>query len=143
MSQANPPFPEPGSAVPDFTMPASHGRTVSLDALRGQPFVLYFYPKANTSGCTREACEFQAAQADLQKDGVNIIGVSRDGMPAIEKFAADHGLTFPLASDADGKVTEPMACGWKNPCTAANTWASNARPSSSTRRVALSNHGAR
>lgn len=106
MSQANPPFPEPGSSVPDFTMPASNGRTVSLGALRGQPFVLYFYPKANTSGCTKEACEFQAALADLQKDGVSVIGVSRDGMPAIEKFAADHGLTFPLASDSDGRVTE-------------------------------------
>jgi len=106
MSKVLPPFPEPGSAVPDFDMPASHGRTVSLTALRGHPFVLYFYPKANTSGCTREACEFEAALNDLQKDGVSVIGVSRDGMPAIEKFAADHALTFPLASDGDGSVTE-------------------------------------
>lgn len=106
MSNPTPPFPEPGSPVPDFNMPASHGRTVSLAALKGHPFVLYFYPKANTSGCTREACEFEAALADLRQDGVNVIGVSRDGMPAIEKFAADHNLTFPLASDSDGKVTE-------------------------------------
>ncbi|GCE79771.1 peroxiredoxin [Komagataeibacter oboediens] len=106
MSDTTPPFPEPGSAVPDFSMPASHGRAVSLHALQGHPFVLYFYPKANTSGCTKEACEFQAALADLHKDGVTVIGVSRDDMPAIEKFAADHGLTFPLASDSDGTVTE-------------------------------------
>ncbi|KON66277.1 putative peroxiredoxin bcp [Komagataeibacter europaeus] len=106
MSNPTPPFPEPGSAVPDFNMPASHDRTVSLTGLKGHPFVLYFYPKANTSGCTKEACEFEAALADLQKDGVNVIGVSRDGMPAIEKFAADHNLTFPLASDSDGRVTE-------------------------------------
>lgn len=106
MSNPTPPFPEPGSAVPDFNMPASHGRTVSLTGLKGHPFVLYFYPKANTSGCTKEACEFEAALADLHKDGVNVIGVSRDGMPAIEKFAADHNLTFPLASDSDGRVTE-------------------------------------
>ena len=106
MSNPTPPFPEPGSAVPDFNMPASLGRTVSLHALRGHPFVLYFYPKANTSGCTKEACEFEAALTDLNRDGVTVIGVSRDGMPAIEKFAADHNLTFPLASDADGAVTE-------------------------------------
>ncbi|WP_010506766.1 peroxiredoxin [Komagataeibacter europaeus] len=106
MSNPTPPFPEPGSAVPDFNMPASHGRTVSLPGLKGHPFVLYFYPKANTSGCTKEACEFEAALADLHKDGVNVIGVSRDGMPAIEKFAADHNLTFRLASDSDGRVTE-------------------------------------
>ncbi|WP_308720580.1 peroxiredoxin [Komagataeibacter xylinus] len=106
MSKASIPFPEPGSAVPDFDMPASGGRTVSLNGEKGHPFVLYFYPKANTSGCTKEACEFEAALADLQKDGVSVIGVSRDGMPAIEKFAADHALTFPLASDADGSVTE-------------------------------------
>lgn len=106
MSKVVPPFPEPGSAVPDFNMPATAGRTVSLNGLRGQSFVLYFYPKANTSGCTKEACEFEAALADLHKDGVAVIGVSRDGMPALEKFAADHGLTFPLASDSDGHVTE-------------------------------------
>ncbi|QHC37161.1 peroxiredoxin [Komagataeibacter xylinus] len=106
MSKASIPFPEPGSAVPDFDMPASGGRTVSLKGEQGHPFVLYFYPKANTSGCTKEACEFEAALADLRKDGVSVIGVSRDGMPAIEKFAADHALTFPLASDADGSVTE-------------------------------------
>ena len=106
MSKVSPPFPEPGSAVPDFDMPASGGRRASLSGLRGHPFVLYFYPKANTSGCTKEACEFEAALADLQKEGVSVIGVSRDGMPALEKFAADHGLTFPLASDSDGHVTE-------------------------------------
>ncbi|GBQ50286.1 peroxiredoxin [Komagataeibacter sucrofermentans] len=106
MSKASIPFPEPGSAVPDFDMPASGGRTVSLKDEKGHPFVLYFYPKANTSGCTKEACEFEAALADLQKDGVSVIGVSRDGMAAIEKFAADHALTFPLASDTDGSVTE-------------------------------------
>ena len=106
MSKVSPPFPEPGSTVPDFDMAASGGRTVSLRALHGHPFVLYFYPKANTSGCTKEACEFEAALSDLQGEGVNVIGVSRDGMPALEKFAADHGLTFPLASDSDGRVTE-------------------------------------
>ena len=106
MSKGSPPFPEPGSAVPDFDMAASGGRRVSLGSLRGQPFVLYFYPKASTSGCTKEACEFEAALADLQKEGISVIGVSRDGMPALEKFAADHGLTFPLASDGDGHVTE-------------------------------------
>ncbi|MCE2564428.1 peroxiredoxin [Komagataeibacter sp. FNDCF1] len=106
MSKVSPPFPEPGSVVPDFDMAANGGRTVSLGGLHGHPFVLYFYPKANTSGCTKEACEFEAALSDLQGEGVSVIGVSRDGMPALDKFAADHGLTFPLASDSDGRVTE-------------------------------------
>ncbi|RBM09544.1 peroxiredoxin [Novacetimonas cocois] len=101
-----PTFPEPGAPVPDFDMPASHGRHVSLSMLRGKPFVLYFYPKANTSGCTKEACGFQEALGELDSEGVTVIGVSRDAMPAIEKFAAAQHLTFPLASDTTGAVTE-------------------------------------
>lgn len=108
MNETSPPvFPEPGAPVPDFDMAASHDRHVSLSALRGKPFVLYFYPKANTSGCTKEACGFQEALSDLGKeDGITVIGVSRDAMPAIEKFADAQNLSFPLASDATGAVTE-------------------------------------
>ncbi|HUA78005.1 MAG TPA: peroxiredoxin [Acetobacteraceae bacterium] len=95
-----------GDAAPDFALPASGERTVSLSAMRGKPFVLYFYPKANTPGCTREACAFEEALPALGKIGIAVIGVSRDPMKPIETFAKKYGLTFPLASDAEGKASE-------------------------------------
>ena len=95
-----------GDAAPDFVMPASGGRTVSKAALQGKPFVLYFYPKADTPGCTKEACAFQEALPQLSKIGVEVIGVSKDKMKPIEKFAEKYGLSFPLASDAETTVAE-------------------------------------
>ncbi|MDJ0389643.1 peroxiredoxin [Roseomonas sp. E05] len=97
---------EEGAPAPDFTLPASGGRTVSLAAMKGKPFVLYFYPKADTSGCTREACDFQEALPALQQAGLEVIGVSPDPMGPIEKFAAKYSLTFPLASDAEKQAAE-------------------------------------
>lgn len=95
-----------GDAAPDFTMPASGGRTVTLAGLKGRPFVLYFYPKADTPGCTKEACAFQEALPQLGKIGVEIIGVSKDKMKPIERFAENYSLTFPLASDETTHVAE-------------------------------------
>jgi peroxiredoxin Q/BCP len=92
--------------APDFTLPASGGRTVSLASMKGKPFVLYFYPKADTPGCTKEAQAFQEALPAMGNVGVDVIGVSKDPMKAIEKFAEKYGLTFPLASDTEGKVVE-------------------------------------
>ncbi len=92
-----------------LTMEATGGRHVSLAGLRGRPFVLYFYPKADTPGCTKEACAFQEALPQLGKLGIDVIGVSRDKMAALEKFAAKYGLTFPLASDAEGNVSDAFA----------------------------------
>jgi peroxiredoxin Q/BCP len=94
-----------GDAAPDFTMPATAGRTVSLADYAGKPLLLYFYPKADTTGCTKEACAFQEALPQLGHLGLDVIGVSRDPMKALEKFAEKYGLTFPLASD-EGAVTE-------------------------------------
>ena len=91
-----------GAAAPDFTMPATGERTVSLATQHGRPFVLYFYPKADTPGCTKEACAFQEALPQLGKIGVEVIGASKDKLPALERFAAKYGLTFPLASDESG-----------------------------------------
>src|ERR1700710_2564790 len=96
---------EPGGAAPDFSLPASGGRTVSLNGLKGKPFVLYFYPKADTPGCTKQACAFQEALPQLGKIGVEVIGVSRDKMKPIEKFAEKYNLTFPLASDEAGDAS--------------------------------------
>jgi len=95
-----------GDAAPDFTMPASGGRSVSLAGMKGRPFVLYFYPKADTPGCTKEACAFQEALPQLGHIGVEVIGVSKDKMKPIEKFAEKFGLTFPLASDETTHVAE-------------------------------------
>ncbi|HQT46954.1 MAG: thioredoxin-dependent thiol peroxidase [Acidocella sp. 20-63-7] len=95
-----------GAPAPDFSLPASGERTVSLAALKGQPFLLYFYPRADTPGCTKEACAFEEALPQLGKLGLTVIGVSKDSMKAIEKFAAKYSLTFPLASDPEAKVIE-------------------------------------
>ncbi len=75
-------------------------------AMKGKPFVLYFYPKADTPGCTKEACAFQEALPQLGKIGIDVIGVSPDKMKPIEKFAEKYGLTFPLASDESTTVAE-------------------------------------
>jgi peroxiredoxin Q/BCP len=95
-----------GDAAPDFSMPATGERHVRLQDYAGRPLILYFYPKADTSGCTKEACAFQEALPQLGALGLDVIGVSRDPMKALEKFAAKYSLTFPLASDDDGAVTE-------------------------------------
>ncbi len=95
-----------GDQAPDFSMPASGGRTVSLAAMRGRPFLLYFYPKADTPGCTKEACAFQEALPQLGHIGIEVIGVSKDKMKPIEKFAEKFALTFPLASDETTGVAE-------------------------------------
>ncbi len=96
--------PEAGDPAPPFDLPASFDRRVSLHGLRGTPFVLYLYPKADTSGCTREACDFQEALPAFGGSGLAVVGLSRDPMPAIEAFATRFALAFPLASDADGAV---------------------------------------
>ena len=93
-----------GDAAPDFEMPASGGRTVSLSAMRGKPFILYFYPKADTPGCTKQACAFQESLGQLGASGLDVIGVSPDKMKPIESFAEKYGLTFPLASDETKSV---------------------------------------
>jgi len=95
-----------GDTAPDFTMPATGGRTVSLASMKGKPFALYFYPKADTPGCTKEACAFQEALPQFGHIGLEVIGVSPDKMKPIEKFAEKFSLTFPLASDETKQAAE-------------------------------------
>ena len=97
---------EAGQPAPDFTLPATGGRSVSLAAMRGRPFVLYFYPRADTPGCTKEACAFQDALPQLANIGVDVIGVSKDDLKSLEKFAEKYHLRFPLASDQGTHVAE-------------------------------------
>ncbi len=96
--------PAEGMPAPAFSMPATGGRTVSSAALKGKPYLLYFYPKADTPGCTKQACGVQEALPALGRLGLEVIGVSPDPMSPIEKFARKYNLTFPLASDADQAV---------------------------------------
>jgi peroxiredoxin Q/BCP len=95
-----------GSAVPDFTMPATMAGKVSLAALKGKPFVLYFYPKDDTSGCTAQACEFRNTLSVFNNLGAEVIGVSKDTMESHEKFSRKYNLTFPLASDETSGICE-------------------------------------
>ena len=92
---------EIGAKAPAFTLPNQAGRPVSLKDFAGERFVLYFYPADDTPGCTKEACAFQEALPQLGKIGIDVIGVSPDKLPPIEKFAAKYNLTFPLASDVE------------------------------------------
>jgi peroxiredoxin Q/BCP len=97
---------EAGSKAPDFTLPSDSGDKVKLSALRGQPVVLYFYPKDDTPGCTREACAFRDQQKDLRKLGAVVLGVSADDLASHGKFRDKYQLNFPLLADTDHKVAE-------------------------------------
>ena len=95
-----------GERAPDFSLAATGGRLVRLGDYAGRKLVLYFYPKADTPGCTKEACAFEEALPALGKLGLDVIGVSKDPVKKLEAFAAKFSLTFPLASDEAGGVVE-------------------------------------
>ncbi len=92
---------EAGGKVPDFALETDAGTEVSRAGLKGKPYVLYFYPKDDTSGCTREACDFTAAAAKFVRIGVEVVGVSKDSLASHEKFRKKHKLKLTLASDPD------------------------------------------
>jgi len=95
-----------GDKAPEFSLPTIGGKTISLSDYAGkQSVVLYFYPKDNTPGCTKEACYFRDLQAEFAEAGAVILGVSTDSVASHEKFAAKHNLPFPLLADVDKKVT--------------------------------------
>ena len=97
---------EPGTTAPNFTLPDQLGEPVSLSALRGKPVVLYFYPKANTPGCTTQACGVRDHRDDYARLGAVVLGVSPDPVKPIAKFADKYNLDFPLLSDTDHAVAE-------------------------------------
>ena len=92
---------EVGMKAPDFTLPDKDGNPVSLSDFAGKKVVLYFYPKDNTPGCTRQACAFAAAYGEFEQLGVAVIGVSKDSAASHQKFADKHGLPFILLSDPE------------------------------------------
>ncbi|MBL8671394.1 MAG: thioredoxin-dependent thiol peroxidase [Alphaproteobacteria bacterium] len=95
-----------GDKAPDFDMATDGAGRVALKALKGKTIVLYFYPKDDTSGCTAQACAFRDALPDFTKATAAVIGVSKDGTSSHDRFKQKHELTFTLASDTDGSVSE-------------------------------------
>ena len=90
-----------GIKAPEFTLQDKEGNAVSLSDFLGQKVVLYFYPKDNTPGCTRQACAFASAYDDFRKKNIAVIGVSKDSVASHQKFAEKHNLPFVLLSDPD------------------------------------------
>jgi peroxiredoxin Q/BCP len=95
-----------GDAAPDFALPDQNGEEVVLSELRGETVVLYFYPRADTPGCTTQACGVRDRGADYGKAGARVIGVSPDEVGALEKFAGKYDLDFTLLADADHAVAD-------------------------------------
>lgn len=103
---------EAGEKAPAFTLTADDGSKIRLADLKGSPVVLYFYPRDDTPGCTREACSFRDQQAALKKLGARILGVSTDSIESHEKFRRKYDLNFPLLADPDHKVAEKFGA-WR------------------------------
>ena len=100
----------PGDKAPDFSIPDANGNNVSLGDLKGQRIVLFFYPRDNTPGCTKEACAFRDVYGDLQAQNVAVFGVSTDSAKSHTKFATKHNLPFPLLVDEGGEVGTKYGC---------------------------------
>jgi peroxiredoxin Q/BCP len=103
---------ETGQPAPDFTLPDQSGREVTLSKLRGSPVVLYFYPKDDTPGCTKEACAFRDAFADYEGRGAKIVGVSPDGPDSHIRFIRKLNLPFTLLADTENQVCRAYGV-WK------------------------------
>ncbi len=99
-----------GDKAPPFNLPSDGGGKVSLKDLLGKPVVLYFYPKDDTSGCTREAIDFTALLPKFRRLGATIVGISKDTVAAHDRFKSKHKLGIVLGSDEDGKVVESYGC---------------------------------
>ena len=97
---------EEGSPAPDFTLTSDSGEQVSLESLRGQPVVLYFYPKDDTSGCTTQACGLRDVYGELEDRGAVVLGVSRDDEASHRRFKEKYSLPFTLLSDPDAAVAD-------------------------------------
>lgn len=99
-----------GDKIPEVLGTDQHGNEIKASQYRGRKIILYSYPKANTSGCTAEACSLQAHKAELEAKGYAIIGVSKDKQAAQTKFAEQHGLEFPLIADTETTLLQTLGC---------------------------------
>ncbi|MEM0976539.1 MAG: peroxiredoxin [Pseudomonadota bacterium] len=105
-------MPDVGENAPDFTLPSTEGTSKSLNDYAGQTLILFFYPKDNTSGCTKEAVGFSEALAQFKDLGATVVGVSKDSMTSHEKFVTKHDLKVELLSDENGTLCEDFDV-WK------------------------------
>ncbi|PJE37147.1 peroxiredoxin [Pseudooceanicola lipolyticus] len=105
-------MPDVNDTAPDFTLPRDGGGTVTLSGQRGGPVVLFFYPKDDTPGCTKESIGFSADISAFDAAGAKVFGISKDTVAKHDKFVAKHDLTVPLLSDAEGSVCEDYGV-WK------------------------------
>jgi len=117
---------EPGQPAPDFTLPDQDGNDVHLADLRGQRVVLYFYPKADTPGCTTQACGIRDHQADYDAAGATVLGVSPDPVKAVKKFHDKFALPFTLLADAEHGVADAYGV-WVEKSRYGRTYWGNAR----------------
>ena len=104
--------PREGDVAPDFRLPSTRGKEITLKEFRGKDVILYFYPKDDTPGCTAEACSFRDHESDLTKEHAVVLGVSADSMESHEKFRDKHNLNFPLLSDTTADVAKMYGV-WK------------------------------
>lgn len=95
-----------GDKAPELSLPDQHGKSVTLKSFRGKQIVLYFYPKDDTPGCTKESCDFRDVESQIMRAGGVILGVSLDGKESHQKFIKKYGLPFPLLSDEDAAVSK-------------------------------------
>ncbi len=95
-----------GDKAPELSLPDQHGKTVTLKHFKGKQIVLYFYPKDDTPGCTKESCDFRDVEAQIVRAGGAIVGVSLDGKESHQKFIKKYGLPFPLLSDEDASISK-------------------------------------
>lgn len=100
------------TSAPDFTLPRDGGDSVTLSGQRPRAVVLFFYPRDDTSGCTKESVAFSGLQAEFEAAGAVVMGISKDSVASHEKFRDKHGLTVPLLSDAESAVCETFGV-WK------------------------------
>ena len=105
-------MPDTSDIAPDFTLPRDGGESVTLSALRPGAVVLFFYPRDDTSGCTKESIAFSGLKAEFDAAGVTVLGISKDSIASHEKFRDKHDLSVPLLSDADGTACEDYGV-WK------------------------------
>ncbi|MGZ7042325.1 MAG: thioredoxin-dependent thiol peroxidase [Thermoanaerobaculia bacterium] len=98
--------PKVGDLAPDFLLPSTRGKDVSLKSFRGKDVILYFYPKDDTPGCTAEACSFRDHESDLSRTGAVVLGVSTDPLASHEKFKTKYNLNFPLLSDESADIAK-------------------------------------
>ena len=104
--------PKVGDVAPDFRLPSTRGKDVTLKEFKGKDVILYFYPKDDTPGCTAEACSFRDTEGDLSKSGAVILGVSTDPLESHQKFRNKYHINFPLLSDETADVAK-MFGAWK------------------------------